>query len=359
MYNPRDIDELQKEISLALINQGSTLNDISEGSVLSALIRSIAASQQKQEIALQSVIKSFFISEATGVDLDLKAGDVGIQRKSGEVATGSVLVSSQEGSLFLPINTVLTDPASGVQVVLGDGSDVSINSFVERRIAVAVNQAGEVGNLKAGTRLISPAYSSGSFVVGSHRTSTGEVCGDLSGGRNIESDEQLRGRVINTTLNTKGTTEESLRNILLEQFEITWAYVTTKPGIVEAWIDSASVLPESSLNIYREILEQNKAAGTLVVLNQATRHYIDINVFIRPDSSADLETLTDSITGLVKSYLESLRIGSGLDKTELSSNIFNLGSILEASIIEPKEEIVIDQFSVLRAGNIVITYTTS
>jgi len=357
-YTPRDIEALVQEMSLALINQNSQLSDISEGSVISSILRAVAATHQRQELANAEVANSYFLTTSSLSDLDRKAGDNGLQRKPGSFATGSILSISQEGSTYLSNQTLLTDPLTGVQVRIDGGANVTITTDLEVRSVVTCTVQGERGNLPAGTRLISPLLPNVSFVVGSHRTTTGEICGDMTGGRNIETDSELRQRIRNTNINNRGTTEEAQRNALLQDPLVTWASIISSRGMCQAWVDSPDVLTAADKSRLLQTLDLVKAAGTIAVLNQATREFIPINILIKPNKTVNLQLLTDQIVALVKTYLQELQLGKPFVRETIINSIFALSGVVEASVISPTTDYDPADFSVIRSEDIKVTYAT-
>jgi hypothetical protein len=359
MYKPRNLDELTDEIKLALVQQGSSLTDISDGSVLTSLIRSVASTHEKQELSLQEIIRSFYLSTATGLDLDRKAEDSGLQRKAGLVASGSILTISQEGAMILPNELILTEPESGIQVVLNIASAFSnVSTNIEIRIEATAVAKGERGNLIEGTRLISPVFPQGEFVVGTHRTTTGKVCGSFSGGRSVESDAEFRQRIILSDTNPLTTTEGSLKSSLLKESVVTWAYIEPKQGLIQAWIDSDSKLSKLELDRLADILSLNKAAGIPLVIYQADRELIDINIFIKPTKFVDLQALTDIVVGLTNTHLQSLIVGAKFNRPDFISKLYQLTGVLEADIILPTEDLIPSNTSVIRAKTILVSYDT-
>lgn len=358
MYNPRDIAEIEDQIKLALVNQGSSLSDISEGSVLSALIRSFAGSHQKQELFLKEIISSFYVRFAEKSDLDLKAQDESLQRKPGEIAKGSILAKSDEGNIFLTNQSILTDPITGIQVrvELTGGSNLSTNTEVAIPVFALIE--GERGNLKAGTRLITPAYSAGNFLVGTHRTSTGEVCGDLEGGLSPESDVELRQRIINYSISKRKTTEEAIRNSLLQEPSIKWVSVISKPGLINVWVDSPNLISNTEIVRLTEAAGLVKAAGTVLSVNQATRFIIDVNVFIKPNKLVNLQALTDTVVGVTKNYIQSLPLEGKFELSTLTDLIYRLDGVLEARVDLPSVDIFPGNFSIIRAEKIIVSYDT-
>lgn len=357
-YTPRDIDTLIQEMNLALINQNSPLSDISEGSVISSILRAVASTHQKQELSTLEVADSYFLTTSSGADLNLKAGDVGLQRKSGSVSSGSVLSISQEGSLYVSNSILLTDPVSGIQIKIVNGANTTITTDTETRLQVQSVAEGERSNLPAGTRLITPLLPSATFVVGSHRTTTGVLCGDMTGGRNPESNAELRQRIRNTTINNRGTTEEALRNTLLQDPSVSWVSVLSSRGIAQAWVDSPDILSSSDKNRLLQTLEIVKPAGILIALNQATRELVDINVLIKPTKSVNLQSLTDQVIGLIKTYLQELQLGKPFVREEITNQVFRLNGVVEASVLKPTVDYDPADYSVIRAKEIRVSYDT-
>lgn len=360
MFKPRNIDQIQREFNTYLLQQNSQLTDVGQGSLLYTLSRAFAATQLKSDLALNNLTQSFYLDTVVGPDLDLRAADYALTRKPGARAEGYALAISKTEAFNLQGGVILTDPVTTLQFEVNTTGLIGVSSFSEVRVPIICTVTGELGNLEAGTKLISPTYPQASFVVGTHRTSAGNLCGDLSKGLNTETDEELRYRIQQVALYARSTSESALKTALLAENSVPWvALKYPKPGIIQVWVDNASLLPPEELLRLKVITESLKAAGIpLVTVHQANRVYAPINVQVLPTTDVNLQLLTKQMVGYINNYLLQLGLGESLIRNDLLARVSNLPGIVSASILEPLTDTTAGEFEVVRSNKIWITYET-
>jgi uncharacterized phage protein gp47/JayE len=358
MFSPRTIDQISDGIYKYLLEQNTPLSDISTGSFITALTRAFSGSILNQELMLNELAQRFYLKSATGKDLDLRAVDYGVTRKPGGFAVGSILVVSLTNNFTIPINTILTEPITGLQYTTE--SSATTNSSSEVVISVKSLIYGDNTNLVAGTKLISPSFPTVIFLVGTHRTTAREICGDLSGGISPETDDSLRTRIINTIINSRGTTQDSIKNVVLSDHSISWASIATPlPGFIQVWVDSPSQLTSADINRLTALVNTVKAAGVSSSINQVTRVVQNINIFIQPVDNVNLQTLTPLLIQITTNYILNLQIGTTFTRSSLVKLLLANTSVLTASIITPTTDINVNSTSVVRPGRILVTYETN
>jgi hypothetical protein len=359
MFNPKTIEEISKEIFQSLLEQNTQLSDISSGSVLSAVTRSFSGSLLNQELLLNSLAESFYLNTSKGTDLDLRAADYALTRKPGSFSTGSVLAISLIDTVTIPLNTILTEPFTGLQWTTETNS-APVNTTSESSIQIKSLAYGSDNNLLAGTKLITPLFPGVVFLVGTHRTTAREICGDLTGGKDIETDEQLRSRIINSIINSRGTTENALKSAVLTDQAVSWVSIKTPiPGFIQVWVDSPSLLLTPDIQRLEQIVNSVKPVGISFSVQQVTRLIQDINIFIRPASSANLQELSDKLIGSTQEYILQLRIGETFSRVALVKKLLNVPQVLDCNIINPLTDVQPNDSSVIRGGKILITYETA
>jgi uncharacterized phage protein gp47/JayE len=358
-FTSRPIDVIQNDMFSTLQQQGVALTDIAPGSVLYTLIRSFASIHNNQELSLEEFSREVSIQSASRENLDRFASDYGITRKPGAASSGFVLVTSNEETRQIPLGLILTDPNTGLQFQVDGENSYFVSAFAEASLPISCTTFGELGNLVAGTRLISPTYPNYTWIVGSHRTTSGEVCGDLTGGLFIETDEQLRSRISTKIINSQRTTDSAIENLILSDSRIAWASIKTPlPGYVQVWVDSTEVFDQEELDALALVAEVSRPAGTILSVHQATRIQLDITVQVKAIDNSRIQELTDQITTTVQNYLLSLDLGGSFTRSELTSEILRLG-VSEATIISPNSDLSPESSEVIRASSIKVTYITT
>ncbi len=364
MFTPRDLATVQADI-ISAFSHSNVPADFSEGSIFTALIRSFAAAQVEEDLRLQGLVNNLFLSTAQGEALDLKAADLDrrLVRKKGLFATGSVLVQSDQDAFILPIGAALTEPASGLQVEVVGVNAYPISPFAQTAVPVQALVRTELANFSAGTQLISPTFPQGTFIVGTHRTTAGAYCGDLTGGTSPETDAQFRTRIL-VFINTRSSANESaIKSAILTQTDVSWAALRVPyPGICEVWVDSESTLLPSELENLFMIASDVKPAGVIISVGQAARTYTDVNVYIKPKAHIDLQALTDLLVAQVHTFLMTLGLGQVFTPTKLQSYLLAQSgvssSVISLQVLKPSVAVTPTSTGVVRSEKVWITYDT-
>jgi uncharacterized phage protein gp47/JayE len=362
MFEPRSLATIQAEFFQTLLSENTTLSDINPGSALYTLSRVIAALQSNADLSLLGLSNTFYIDSSTGKDLEEKAADFNITRKPGDYAIGYALGISQGDSFTATPGNIFTDPLTTLQFeVTGQPGQDSyvVTSFSETKIPIRCTSIGERGNLSAGTKLISPTFPQGKFAIAAHRTTAGQYCGDMSGGRDPEQDEQLRARLQASILYSRATTEESIKALILAEKTVPWvSIIVPVPGVIQVWVDNPSPLSNAELTRLQSVAEAARPAGTILTVQQVTRYLIEVNVTITPDWSVDIQTLTDVIAGTCKVYLTGLGINQPFVRADLLTQIRSLKGVASANMIAPAVDVTPDSGEVVRSSKISVTYET-
>jgi hypothetical protein len=366
MFISRDLATIESVITTFLAQSGIPA-DLSEGSIFTALIRSFAAGQVAEDQNLLNLTSGMFLQTAQGSTLDQRAADLdpSLVRKTGTYATGSVLAQSLKDGFVLNPGVVLTEPSSGLQVqVQGTGiTGYSISSVAQTAVPVQALLPTELANFQAGTSLISPTFPQGSFVVGTHRTTAGAYCGDLTGGLQPESDALFRARILQFIQAKGSCSDQAIKAAILAQSSVEWAALRVpSPGVIEVWVDSESTLLSTELSSLLAIAANVKPAGVLISVYQATRTYTDVNIYCKPKNGVDLQALTDTLIAQIHTYLMTLGLGQPLTPALLQSYLQSLSSVssnvISLSVLSPSAVVTPNSTGVVRTENAWITYDT-
>jgi uncharacterized phage protein gp47/JayE len=356
MIRERSLQEIEATYFSALAASGSNLTvDQVEGSLAYTLFRGSAAVAIAQDNRLLDIQNQLSILDAVGDQLDTMAGFI-TAREVAQRATGNVLAVAKEESTVIPVGTVLSSPISGVQFKVITTPVTAITLF-ETRLTVESLEPGAKGNLLAGTQLYSSRYPSVCFRVGSVHTD--RYYGDLVGGQDKESDEQYRARVIQTLTGSTVSSKNNLLNKLRQYPLVDRAFVKTRAaGIVEIWLDSASLYTGAQKKEVLEYIEPYLAAGAIPMLVQASRKKIDVTVDIKPFSyTSDLSSLTAQIKSSINNLLFSLDIGVGITVNAILQSFSTL--VRESRVLSPVADITCGPDEILAPGDITFIISSS
>jgi len=354
---PRPLEDYQEFIYGQLAALNSPLTDRSPGSGLYTLTRALAATHAEQDLRLQEAYYACSPATAYGEALDRHAADYGLKRKPGTPARGWVLAKALAETTQLPPQLVLTEPHSTLQFWVQSPQPVTLSFILETRLAVVCTQVGEVGNLKAGTRLFHPDYPQVQFVVGGQRTTTG-VVGDLQGGSDPEDDSALRSRLYDRLTHASQSTGPALLQTLLAQVDVLWADVTVPtPGVAAFWVDAAAPLSHSRLNELLASIEPQRPAGIVYTLSQVGQQLLDMELRIWPAPGIDLDELSSSLRQLVRDYVRSLSLHKTLSRQTLKAVLKQqVPGLLELEVAVPETDLQPAPYHVFRLRHVALTY---
>ena len=107
MYTPRNSDEITRDLVARMVAR-TELTDISEGSVLLALMRTFAEQVADADVRLNQIRRQFTLEGAQGADLDERVAELGFTRLPASRASGTVTVTrgTTTSALDLPVGSV-------------------------------------------------------------------------------------------------------------------------------------------------------------------------------------------------------------------------------------------------------------
>jgi len=313
MINVRSTKEIQQDYLLAIAKSGSPLVlDTDPGSIVYTLSRGVAAVAVSQDLKLQQLENSSLLN-ATGSQLDAIAESFGVKRLTETYAQGYVLaiIGSEFNlsSYVLTGRTTLVNLSNGNQYVIVT-PNVQVYNNTEVRVLVKALASGDSSNVAAGTKLFCLERPEVQFVVGNVHTTT--YLGDITGGRDTESDITYRQRVGQYLASTNTGSIEELTLKLMEYPLVTRAFVrTVVGGYVEIWVDSLQLLTPNQLKELKDYIAPSVAAGVVPILGQVTQRRLDFTLVVEPfrGLTTNLGALTENINVLVNSVLNSLSVG--------------------------------------------------
>lgn len=179
MYENKTPEEIRQSI---LENTGSEVSKI-EGSFASDMAAPVSLEMSNIYGGLDSILATFFISEATGNWLDRRGNEYGVIRKEGSKATADVTFSGTDGTI-IPKGTQLV--ATNGLIFLTDEA-VTIASNVAS-VGVTASAVGTAYNVAAAT--ITQTYK---LVIGVSSVTNENAA---TGGVDLETDDALRERIL-------------------------------------------------------------------------------------------------------------------------------------------------------------------
>lgn len=358
LFTAKSVDQIQQEYFQALAEAGTGLRfDTTQGSVITALARGSAAVAAGQYRDLVRLAASMTLAGSVGEDLDAYSS-FGVTRRQPTKAIGTVLALSLETPVTVAPGSVLIDPATTLQFETLNTLDVTV-SYLETPILVRSLLATPLANLAPGTRLYSQSLTTTSFVVGTSRAADGTYRGALTGGTNLETDEQYRERIGNWLASHTTASNTSVVDRLLSFPGVTRAFtVTNSGGVLEIWVDSPSVNFSASQKAEIASYVKNYVAdGVVVAVSQIERTPVNLLLEVTPFSdvtNASLNYLSNRIREVIAAYMQRLTLGQNVSVAQLLSAIKPLAT--QVKIKSPGRDIFVKSNQLAVLGDLQITY---
>lgn len=348
MLTERTLDSIQQEYLAALTGVGSNLIiDKVEGSLAYTLSRASAAIALQQDNRLLDLYSNSSLLQSTGARLDQLALGI-VTRETALKATGQVLLSTIGTSKTLPANTILVEPTTGLQFITT--SSANVIPGLETVTSITAVEVGVSSNLLAGVILYVSSDETIVARVGSSHTDN--YYGDMSGGRDVETDSSFRQRIIKAT-SIPSTSYNNLLDKVLAYTGIDRAFVkTTVPGIVEIWFTALSAFTSLELESFKSYISPYLAPGMVLAVMQSTPVAINFTFDIRPYASdlADLSALSNRLSDTLTSYISSLNVGDPVLITSVEAALKPLASYVKT--LSPTADVTVDVNQLPAIGNI-------
>lgn len=207
------VDSSIKYYQQAYQEELTNITDFSQGSEIRTLHESIAVELFDLYVETERQAKMKFVRYASGSYLDEIACEYHLTRKPAEVATGSVVFSTSatvNGVIVVPKDTIILDVATGYEYVLE--SDIYITAP-----DTPVN--GTVHSKLVGSKYNAPIDRLRTFQDLSSIRSEIKVTNstEITNGRDGETDEELRERILNAKREKAWGTATAYSNLIQEE----------------------------------------------------------------------------------------------------------------------------------------------
>jgi hypothetical protein len=360
MVQVRSIEQCQQEYFNALANSGSGIViDGVEGSLAYTLSRASAVMAATLDEQLASLETEFTLTTASDVFLD-RLGAFYLPRRKGVAAQGTALISSLVNNAYpLFYRTRLINLQSGLEYFTTNINQVFVQPYVEIPITIEAVEPGALYNMSAATQLSAPEYPDIQVIIANQR-SNNAYTGGLDNGRDIESDESYRSRLLTYFSQGPISTNLRLENRLLDYGLVDRAFVRTPaPGFVEVWLDSSISYSKSQITEIYSFVQEYLSQGVVPMISQVGRRSVkvEIEVVPFPGSLVDLNVLSAQISSDISTYFDSLR----LEQPLLVSQMLNTVRPLARNIIvrQPTTDVYPAIGEVVVSGGVKVIYSLS
>lgn len=250
-------------------------------------------------MAMNALEPMFYIDETSGIYIDKKCAEYGIERKAGERATVRIVVAGDAGTL-IPKGSVFKT-ADNLAFVSDEDVTISSSSAV---VPATAETVGNRYNVKAGAIVSTQHIISG---VGSIINEQ-----DAAGGADPETDASLVARFY-SFLRTPATSGNA------HHYE-SWALETPGVGfahVVPLWAGAGTVkvivcgpdglgVDETIVDAVSEHIEANRPIGASVTVESAQEAPMTISAVVTTDGSTTADTIKSEFETAAKAYFASL-----------------------------------------------------
>lgn len=354
----RSFEEIEESIAKDMGSFSNREIDLSEGSIMRSIVRSLASAQLQYDANLEKLEKDSDVSLAKGEALD-RVG-YWLDRSPASRAKGYIVVENlSDSSIDLEDGAVVAYEEENLLYRVSSSNSGSRK--IPPRLSVAVpieaQEVGESYNLPSGTSLLCLNYPNLEARVGSGVTLQGKVCGPLQNGRSSENDESFRVRLLNSAKKLTVATDNWIEQKLLSREDLNNVKVdTVSGGIVQVLIDSPTTLTQQSLNAIQSEVESYTVSGITALVKQARRNNVNIELEVQSNSDIDQTSLSDSIRAMIFDYTRQLSPNKSFNPEELERGLFSLYPDLILKL--PRKSIELGSEDLVYPNRINISYVS-
>ena len=326
--------------------------EFDEASDIAIRLRVLAGEIYNMQTSAEFLKKQLFAATAGGEFLDKLAEQRGLRRREAEKARGTVTFRVNEvrtTAVPIPRGTVIsTDTERPVRLCTSVDSELPAMTY-SVQVPAEAETAGYRGNIAAGAAQIPVS-------VPAEIDSVRNV-NRFTGGKNAESDEELRTRIQNSYFNQP--------NGMNAAYYISLA--TSVEGIAKASVQAQShgtgslsvflrgtdgAITAEKLAEVQSVLDAGRGINTRVYAEQATAQMYDMDVTVIARPGYATQEVTDLCTEAFEGYLESLPIGGKLYVSALGKRLFDTGCIESCAFDSSMTDVTLAASKYLTPGDV-------
>lgn len=284
------INQTYEVIKQRILDNANIDIDKREGSFVNTMVSPVSVEFAQMYMELEAILNLLFVSDAYGEYLDKRASEFGIYRKMGIKARGIVRVYGNDGTV-IPRNAILTTE-NGLEFVVYR-QDYIIKDYID--IIVEASEAGELYNIEENSKWeLSITDGKNTIIIDKIENSS-----SIIGGVDIETDDQLRERILEQARNpaTSGNKQDYI-NWCKEVdgvFNVTVRSCWDGPNTVKLIISDKDrqPLPQSVVNECNQHIQNVRPILANVTVVNPNIFNVDIEVTIYTEDS--LENIEEEI----------------------------------------------------------------
>lgn len=368
MIGAKDFSELVTAARLKLGELGSNISNWSIGGVLRTLVELCCYGLASLYALLIKVVPMGFTKYATGKWLDLKADELGISRHPARAVEGYVYFARTEagGPVRIPARSIVKTQttANGQELRYFTTKEVVLQQD-EYNIAVPVVAEFEGAAWNVGSNYIR--------VLVTHIPGIDHIFNEpdwiVTEGLDVESDEALRARCYLQwhELSTGSTAKAYESWVYKVEGVIDTSIIDTQPrggGTVDIIIVGANGAPSDALKqSVKDYVDTRRPMCSDVLVKGPDEKKIDLEItlYMHPEKGNEddaklilEEILQDFFIRRSGSEIEAQKIGYDFIKARLNQYLMQIPSVVNAIILQPAADVVVDASEMAIRGDIII-----
>lgn len=300
---------------------------VDEASDIAIRLKVLAGEIYNMETTLAWEKRQMFASTATGEQLDLLAAQRGLTRKPAAKAKGTLTFSLAETvdyPVSIPKGTVVaTNEEIPVRIVTTEDSEIPQATY-----SVTVNAEAESegyrGNIRYYAATIPVSVPAAiSTVTNLHR---------FTGGRDVETDNALRERVVQSFVSVpNGVNAEFYKNLALAVDGVEKASVVPRnngAGSAAIYVCGVNTqVTDDTLSRVRAVISENETIGANITAGKGTLQALDLTVTVKARTGYTSEEVHTKIETAFSDYLVSLPMGGRFYLSGLGRYMLDTGCI--------------------------------
>lgn len=343
----RTIEDLISSFREGLNSISSPLSNFSRYSNVYVLARALAYPILSKQAEFEITKASLFVNTATGKDLDDRAFEYGVTRMPGSNSSGSILLSGVITSI--PEGTILSTANGKFQFkltrsILANSTSSTIESLY----------TGIAYNLEAGTRLYSSLYPNIIINIGSLKQGS-RFTGDLVGGKETETDSELRARLKKYISARNIGSLYSLPVVLGNKFPTTKILLyedVAYPGLFTLYVDSKDL---KLINEIDKEVVRIKPAGSKYSISPINYTPVYFSVQITVCDSCNVSIAVASVKSTINRILTSKVFNQPITLREIQIALASIRDITSITILNPTSDIKLINNTLPIANEIKVT----
>jgi uncharacterized phage protein gp47/JayE len=294
MYENKTYDTIKANI----LENITTVNK-NEGSFINETISPVALEIGTVYREFEKILAIMFLEDTWDEYLDKKALEFGIERKKGTYADGKVTITGNDNTV-IPIGTLVSTNSNLIfsttveATILGGSVEIPIKS----------EEIGSKYNVLSNTIINLPVSIVGITSINNNLPTTG--------GTNIETDEELKSRLLLQIQNPSTSGNEAHYKLWTMSVDGVGACkifsLWNGPGTVQVVIvdSNKKVANETLINSVADYIETQRPIGPTVSVISAAEKVINVDVTLTINTGYTLETIKTSIEENINKYLQDI-----------------------------------------------------